>query len=93
MYGTMYGTMARMLKTTVYLTPDLKARLERVAAQRRQSEADVIRTALEEFTARERPRPTFPLPGAQGEPIDRDRFDEVLAEILDANLAHELGRE
>jgi hypothetical protein len=62
----MYGTMGRMLKTTVYLTPELKSRLERVASERSQSEADVIRAALEEFTARERPRPRLPLfsPGA-----------------------------
>ncbi len=55
----------------------------------------MIRTALEEFTARERPRPTFPLPGPYGdaEPIDPDRFDEVLAELIEANLAHELGGE
>jgi hypothetical protein len=89
----MYGTMTRMLKTTVYLTADLKARLERVASERGQSEADVIRSALEQFTAHERPRPTFPLPGAQGEPIDPDRFDEILGGILEANLAHELGGE
>ena len=57
----MYGTMARMLKTTVYLTPDLKARLERVASERGQSEADVIRSALEEFTTETRPRPRLPL--------------------------------
>ena len=68
MYGTMYGTMARMLKTTVYLTPSLKARLERVAAERGQSEADVVRTALEEYTARQRPRPRFPLINS-GKPI------------------------
>lgn len=61
MYGTMYGTMARMLKTTVYLTPELKARLERVAADRGKSEADVIRSALEEYTALRPPRPRFPL--------------------------------
>ncbi len=91
----MYGTIDRMVKTTVYLTPELKSRLERAAAHRGQSEADVIRTALEEFTARERPRPTFPLPGPYGdaEPIDPDRFDEVLAELIEANLAHELGGE
>ena len=61
MYGNMYGTMARMLKTTVYLTPDLKARLERLASQSGRSEADLIRTALVEFTAREAPRPRIPL--------------------------------
>jgi Ribbon-helix-helix protein, copG family len=61
MYGTMYGTMARMRKTTVYLTPELKSQLERVAAARGQSEADVIRVALERFTAAQSPRPRLPL--------------------------------
>jgi len=79
MYGTMYGTMARMLKTTVYLTPALKARLERVAAERGQSEADVIRSALEEYTLRERPRPRTPL-FSSGDPTLARRVDEILAE-------------
>jgi hypothetical protein len=73
----MYGTMARMLKTTVYLTPDLKARLERVAAERGQSEADVIRTALEAFTIREIPRPRLPLYSA-GEVAVIEDWDEAL---------------
>lgn len=53
--------MPPMLKTTVYLTPDLKTRLERVAAERGQSEADVIRTALEDFVSGGRVRPRLPL--------------------------------
>ena len=61
MYGTMYGNMARMLKTTVYLTDELKLRVEGVAERTGRSEAEVIRTALEEYTARERPRPRAPL--------------------------------
>ncbi len=57
----MYGTMPRMLKTTVYLTPDLKARLEGLSSRSGRSEADIIRAALLEFTAREAPRPRIPL--------------------------------
>ena len=84
MYGTVYGTMGRMLKTTVYLTPALKVRLERVAAERGESEADVIRAALEEYTARQRPRPTLPLV--------RGGTPSNVAERAEEILARELGR-
>ena len=77
MYGTMYGIMPRMLKTTVYLTPALKLRLEGVAAERGESEADVIRAALEEYTARQRPRPRAPL-FARGEVDPIEDFDAAL---------------
>lgn len=50
-----------MRKTTIYLPDDLKERIERLASDGHRSEADVIRTALTEYTARERPRPTLPL--------------------------------
>jgi Arc/MetJ-type ribon-helix-helix transcriptional regulator len=90
----MYGTMARMVKTTVYLTPELKERLESLAARRGQSEADVIRTALETFAARERPRPRWPLVARGGTPTnDSERVDELLSEILEAELARDRGRE
>lgn len=71
----MYGTMARMLKTTVYLPAALKTRLERVAADRGESEADVIRAALELYTGQTRPRPTLPL-ARSGAPITD--WDEAL---------------
>jgi Arc/MetJ-type ribon-helix-helix transcriptional regulator len=54
-----------MVKTTVYLPEALKARLEQVAQEQNRSEADVIRAALEEFTARERPRPRLGLFSAE----------------------------
>jgi Ribbon-helix-helix protein, copG family len=57
MYGTMYGNMTRMLKTTVYLPNQLKDRVEKLAERTGRSEAEVIRTALEEYTEREVPRP------------------------------------
>jgi hypothetical protein len=82
-----------MVKTTLYLTPELKTKLERTAAERGQSEAAVIRTALEEFTDARSPRPTFPLGQATGRAsTDSERVDEILAEILEADLTHEPGR-
>lgn len=69
-----------MVKTTVYLPEALKRRLEHVARVQGRSEADVIRAALDEFTAaQERPRPTLPLFTSLGEPI-AERVDEILAE-------------
>lgn len=44
-------------KTTVYLPDELKARVERMAATMHQTEASVIRAALETYTKVERPRP------------------------------------
>ena len=47
-----------MVKTTLYLTPELKAHIERVARAEDRSEADVIREVLTEGLARRaRPRP------------------------------------
>jgi predicted transcriptional regulator len=51
-----------MEKTTVYLPPELKRALARVAAARAQSEAQLIREALSAATAgAEAPRPRLPL--------------------------------
>ena len=81
MYGTMYGTMARMLKTTVYLTPELKACLARLSAEQGRSEADLIRAALETLTTAERPRPRFPLINSGDRATNiSERVDEILAE-------------
>lgn len=68
-----------MRKTTVYLPEDLKARLERVAGERNRSEADIIREALERFTADQvRPRPRLPL-FESGQPELAETVDEALA--------------
>lgn len=56
-------------KTTLYLPDELKARVERVAEETRRSEADVIRTAIDQYTNAPRPRPRFPLFESLGEPI------------------------
>jgi uncharacterized protein len=50
-----------VVKTTVYLPESLKAQVERVARDRRTSEAEVIRTAIELYTTTgARPRPRLP---------------------------------
>ena len=50
-----------MVKTTVYLPAELKARLERAARLQRRSEAEVIRAAIDQYTLEHHARPTFPL--------------------------------
>jgi metal-responsive CopG/Arc/MetJ family transcriptional regulator len=74
-YGMMYG----MRRTTVYLPDSLKARIERLAEEQQRSEAEVIRTALQEYTQRERPRPRGGLLATLGEPVAH-RVEEILAE-------------
>jgi len=75
MYGTMYG----MRKTTVYLPEDLKRDLERVAAARGCSEAELIREAVrtlaEEAVSR---RPRLPL-FKSGKRGLAERVDRALA--------------
>ena len=67
-----------MKKTTVYLPDDLKAALERAAAEKGQSEAELIRKAVEELVrGLERPRPRLPL-FSSGDPTLARRFDEEL---------------
>lgn len=70
--GTIYG-MAK--KTTVYLSDELKAALEREAKRTGESEAEVIRRAIAAAVERPRPRPGI----LSGEPIAH-RVDEILAE-------------
>ncbi len=54
----MYG----MVKTTLYLTAELKARVEQAARAAGRSEAEVIREALEQgLILQSRPRPRFGL--------------------------------
>jgi len=74
----MYGKVRAMEKTTVYLTPDLKARIAATARVRGTSEAAVIRDAIQSFT--EHPRPTLPLFHGTGETNIAERVDELLAE-------------
>jgi hypothetical protein len=68
----MYG----MKKTTVYLSDELKRRLERTAREQNRSEADVIRAGIELATASDPPRPRLGLFNS-GRPIED--WDEALA--------------
>lgn len=76
MYGTIYG----MMKTTVYLPEDLKASLQRVAAERGRSEAELIREAIRALVGERMPaKPKVPLVAAPlGDPTASERVDELL---------------
>ncbi len=70
----MYG----MTKTTVYLPPELKRALKRVAAQRRCSEAELLREAVSRLTGEaEAPVPKLPLFRATG-PSIAEQIDGAL---------------
>jgi hypothetical protein len=71
----MYG----MRRTTIYLPDQLKAALERTAAARGTTEAEVVRSALEAATAPHvYPAPRLPL-FESGEQTLAERTDEELA--------------
>jgi hypothetical protein len=68
-----------MRKTTIYLPDDLKRDLTRIAATTGQSEAQLIRTAVETLVrGSDRPRPKGGL-FASGDPSLSDVVDEALA--------------
>ncbi len=69
-YGTMYGMS---IKTTIYLPDDLKRDLEREAARRGTSEADVIRTAIADAVRHPKPRAGI---------IDGEPFAQCAEELL-----------
>lgn len=70
----MYG----MRRTTIYLPSELKAALERTAAARGVSEAEVVRSALTAATSEQaQPQPRLPLFDS-GDPILAERVDDVL---------------
>lgn len=76
MYGIMYG----MRKTTVYLPDGLKSALEKMAMQEGQSEAEIIRSAIQSAVdRRRRPRPRVPLfESGPADPRAAERVDELL---------------
>jgi hypothetical protein len=63
-------------KTTVYLPPELKTALKRLARQRGVSEAEVIRDSIRSAVEPDRPKPRAAL-FASDEPIAA-RADELL---------------
>lgn len=67
-----------MKKTTVYLTDELKAALERASVALGQSEAELIREAVRKLTQGvEPPRPKLPLFRGKDPTLAR-RFDDKL---------------
>jgi Arc/MetJ-type ribon-helix-helix transcriptional regulator len=67
-----------MRKTTVYLPAELKRSLERLARQRRSSEAELLREAVTRLTEEaESPEPKLPLFQGRGRSI-AENVDEVL---------------
>jgi plasmid stability protein len=69
-----------MVKTTLYLPEDLKASLERLAAEQGRSEAEIIREAIRSaVTSPPHPRPRVPLVAHPlGDATVADRVDELL---------------
>ena len=67
-----------MKKTTIYLPDDLKAALERAAVEKGQSEAELVRKAVEDLVRGfGRPRQRLPL-FSSGDPTLAERVDEEL---------------
>jgi len=73
-----------MKRTTISLPDDLAHRLEREAARRSVSEAQVVRWALAQALGsadgERRPLPFPPFPNGSGETDVSTRIDEILAE-------------
>jgi len=68
-----------MLKTTVYLSEELKRKLAALARRRRTSEARLIREGLEQIVRDESPRrPTFPLFNSGNPGLWRQPDEELL---------------
>ncbi|MFO1219310.1 MAG: CopG family transcriptional regulator [Burkholderiaceae bacterium] len=68
-----------MQKTTVYVPPDVKQALGRLASASGTSEAELIREALRRMVAQApAPRPRLPLLRS-GKPTLAERVDEALA--------------
>jgi hypothetical protein len=68
-----------MVKTTVYLSDEVKAALGREAVRANTSEAELIRTAVSRLLGlTTRPRPRFGR--YEGEPLTIDQMDRALAD-------------
>jgi hypothetical protein len=70
---------SEMQKTTVYLPDDLKAALERAAAETRRTESQLIREGLQLVLAQLQPPPPRTGIFDSGDPCLSERVDELLA--------------
>ena len=66
-----------MMKTTVYLPEELKAELERTAAETGKSEADLIREGIRLAVTQYQPSPTIPI-FISADPHFAEQVDEHL---------------
>ncbi|HEX3732972.1 MAG TPA: CopG family transcriptional regulator [Mycobacteriales bacterium] len=74
-----------MVKTTLYMSDELKSRLKRRAVQTRRSEAEIMREALDRALAEDEPRPRPRLGGFRsGDPTITARIDDILADEFGA---------
>ncbi len=73
----MYVSMYVMVRTTVYLTEELKQALERVARAQQRSEAQLIREGVRQVLEQYAPAPRIPLFDS-GDPDLAERADELL---------------
>ena len=72
-----------MVRTTVYLTEELKLALERVARAQQRSEAQLIREGVRQVVEHDAPSPRIPLFDS-GDPTLAERVDELLRPRLRA---------
>ncbi|HZU12479.1 MAG TPA: ribbon-helix-helix protein, CopG family [Chloroflexota bacterium] len=68
-----------MQKTTIYLPAELKAALERVAAEMQRTESDIIREGLRLVLRQSHPSPRSGIFDS-GEPDLSERVDELLSD-------------
>ena len=66
-----------MIRTTVYLTEELKLALERVARAQQRSEAQLIREGVRQVVEQYAPSPRIPLFDS-ADPTLAERVDELL---------------
>lgn len=70
-----------MKRTTIYLEPELEARLKAETLRRKRPMAELVREAVHEYLVRSRPaEPPGAGAFASGRSDTADRVDEVLAE-------------
>ncbi len=73
MYVIVYG----MVRTTIYLTEELKDALQRVARAQQRSEAQLIREGVRQVLEQYAPAPKIPLFNSS-DPSLAERVDELL---------------